>query len=72
VLLPALLAAPLVCLAAEDQHQDCAPQHRAGGLHLNPAVEYGHDDCLVASSCIGCMPRLFDDIAVHRAGWVRR
>jgi len=76
--LPALLAAPHVCLAVEDPHQDCAPEHRTGGphqhirLHLNPAAEYGHDDCLVASSCIGCMPHLFDDIAVHRAGWVRR
>ena len=78
VLLPALLTAPLVCLAVEDPHEDCAPEHRAGGphqhltLHLNAAAEYGHDDCLVASSCIGCMPHLFDAIAAHQAGWIRR
>jgi hypothetical protein len=41
-------------------------------LHLNAAAEYGHDDCLVASSCIGCMPHLFDAIATHQAGWIRR
>lgn len=78
MLLPALLAAPLVCLAVEDPHEDCAPQHRAPGphqhlrLHLNAAAEYGHDNCLVASSCIGCIPHLFNAIAAHRAGWIRR
>jgi hypothetical protein len=78
MLLPALLTAPLVCLAVEDPHGDCAPEHRAAGphqslrLHLNGAAEYGHDNCLVASSCIGCMPHLFDAIAAHQAGWIRR
>ena len=78
VLLPALLTAPLVCLAVEDPHEDCGPAHRAAGphqrlrLHLNAGAEYGHDDCLVASSCIGCMPHLFDAIAAHQAGWIRR
>jgi hypothetical protein len=77
-LLPALLTAPLVCLAIEDLHEDCPPEHRTAGphqrlrLHLNAGAEYGHDDCLVASSCIGCMPHLFDAIAAHQAGWVRR
>ena len=78
VLLPALLTAPLVCLAVEDPHADCAPGHRTAGphqhlqLHLNAAAEYGHDDCLIASSCIGCMPHLFDAIVAHQAGWIRR
>jgi hypothetical protein len=78
VLLPELLAAPLVCLAVEDPHEDCPPEHRAAGphqhlrLHLNAGAEYGHDDCLVVSSCIGCMPHLFDAIAAHQAGWIRR
>jgi hypothetical protein len=78
VLLPALLTAPLVCLAIEDPHESCAPEHRAAGphqhlrLHLNAGAEYGHDDCLVASSCVGCAPRLFEAIAVHQAGWIRR
>jgi hypothetical protein len=78
VLLPALLTAPLVCLAVEDPHEDCAPDQRAAGphqhlrLHLNAVAEYGHDDCLVASSCIGCMPHLFDAIAAYQAGWIRR
>jgi hypothetical protein len=73
-----LLTAPQVCLAVEDPHQECAPEHRAAGphqhlrLHLNPATDYGHDDCIVASSCIGCMPRLFDDLTEHQAGWIRR
>jgi hypothetical protein len=77
-LLPVLLTAPQVCLAVEDPHQDCGPEHRAAGphqqlrLHLNPAADYGHDDCLVAGCCIGCMPQLFDDLAVQRAGWIRR
>jgi hypothetical protein len=78
VLLPALLTAPLVCLAIEDPHEDCAPEHRAAGphqhlrLHLNAGAEYGHHDCLVASSCVGCTPHLFEAIAVHQAGWIRR
>jgi hypothetical protein len=73
-----LLTARQVCLAVEDPHQECAPEHRAAGphqqlrLHLNPAGDYGHDDCVVASSCIGCMPDLFDDLTVQRAGWIRR
>jgi hypothetical protein len=73
-----LLTAPQVCLAAEDPHQECAPAHRAAGahqqlrLHMNPAADYGHDDCVVASSCIGCMPDLFDDLTAYRAGWIRR
>jgi hypothetical protein len=73
-----LLTAPQVCLAVEDPHHDCAAEHRAAGphqhlrLHLNPAADYGHDDCVVASSCIGCMPDLFDDLTAHRAGWIRR
>jgi hypothetical protein len=68
-LLPTLLTAPHVCLAVEDPHQDCGPEHRAAGphqhlrLHLNPAADYGHDDCLVASCCIGFMPQLLDDVA---------
>ena len=78
VLLTELLTAPLVCLTVEDPHEDCAPEHRTAGahqhlrLHLNAGAEYGHDDCLVASSCIGCMPHLFDAIAAHQAGWIRR
>jgi hypothetical protein len=78
VLLPELLTVPLVCLAVEDPHEDCAPEHRSAGphqhlrLHLNAGAEYGHDNCLVASSCIGCMPHLFDAIAAHQAGWIRR
>jgi hypothetical protein len=73
-----LLTAPQLCLAVEDPHQECAAEHRAAGphqhlrLHLNPAADYGHDDCVVASSCVGCMPDLFDDLAVHRGGWIRR
>jgi hypothetical protein len=78
MLLPELLAAPLVCLAVEDPHEDCSPDHRTAGphqrlrLHLNAGAEYGHDDCLVSSSCIGCMPHLFDAIAAHQADWLRR
>jgi hypothetical protein len=73
-----LLTAPQVCLAVEDPHQDCAAEHRAAGvhqqlrLHLNAAADYGHDDCVVASSCIGCMPDLFDALTAHRGGWIRR
>jgi hypothetical protein len=73
-----LLTAAQVCLAVEDPHQECAAEHRAAGphqqlrLHLNPAADYGHDDCVVASSCIGCMPDLFEDLPVQRAGWIRR
>jgi hypothetical protein len=76
VMLPELLAAPLVCLAVEDPHEDCAPEHRSGPhqqlrLHMNAGAEYGHDGCVVAAGCVGCMPDLFDAIAAHQAGWIR-
>jgi hypothetical protein len=63
---------------SKTRHHDCAAEHRDAGphqhlrLHLNPAADYGHDDCVVASSCIGCMPDMFDDLIAHRAGWIRR
>jgi hypothetical protein len=76
VLLPALLAAPRVCLAVEDPHEDCGPEHRSGPhqqlrLHLNAAAEYGHDGCVVAAGCVGCVPDLFQLIAAHQADWIR-
>ena len=73
-----LVGAVVVSLAIEDPHPHCGPEHRAPAphqhlrLHMNAGPEYGHDDCLVASACVGCDWRMFDDLFTHRAGWLRR
>ena len=73
-----LVAALVVSVAIEDLHPDCEPEHRAPAphqhlrLHMNAGPAYGHDDCLVASACVGCDSRMFDDLFTHREGWLRR
>jgi len=73
-----LVAASAISVAIEAPHPHCEPEHRAPAphqhlrLHMNAGPEYGHDNCLVASTCVGCDSRMLDALFTHREGWLRR